>query len=371
MLIRLVAANLKSRSKSIFLILCFFVVVASASYAGFAAKWGMRENCYRFTLERVLNGSAHRPYVYRQLVPAIANFITENIPKKIVTTVSQAYKYGPFRYYSNADANLNKFSDEYKFKWIIVYWIGFFSLLASLFFLREILKILGFIDIVSTLAPSIFVLCLPIIQSNGGFYYDFTELFFILLCIFLILKKHYLLCFPVVVLGAFNKETFFLFLPTLCPFLSSILTPKKKIIFLGMLIAASLSINLFLKKIYTSNPGDVIEWHLLSNLKQYISPYTYIQFDDSYGMFLPRGFNILILALIFILVKSGWKKLTPTLKQHAIIALMINYPLFLFFGIHIETRGLSFLYFPCVFLIAHALVSFHEKSIRGTTLRAN
>ena len=100
----------------------------------------MRENCYRFTLERVLNGSAHRPYVYRQLVPAIANFITENIPKKIVTTVSQAYKYGPFRYYSNADANLNKFSDEYKFKWIIVYWIGFFSLLASLFFLREILN---------------------------------------------------------------------------------------------------------------------------------------------------------------------------------------------------------------------------------------
>ncbi len=345
-----------------FLLVCFYWIVASASYAGFAAKWGMREDCYRFTLDRVLDGSAHRPYVYRQLVPTLANLITLKTPPELVTKITEAYYFGPFRYYSNADSRLAKFSADYKFKWIIVYWIGFFFLLASLFLLRKILSLSGLPDFAATFAPSIFVLCFPVIQSNGGFYYDFGELFFMLLLVYLVISKKYLGCLIAVLLGTLNKETFLFFIPLIFPFWSSAYAQiEKYLLTLGLFVVSGL-VHFIIKFWYSLNPGDQTEWHFFSNIKQYINPFAYLQIDDSYGMITPRGFNLIILLLIFILVKIAWRRFCAKTKNFTYLALAINYPLFLLFGIHVEIRGLSFLYLPCVYLIAHALVAYQEKS---------
>jgi len=357
-----------SKFKKHILVFSVFWLVASATYSGFIAKWGLRDSAtdYRAGFAKMLDGTAHKPYVYRQLLPATANIIGDNTPEKFINFVSDKYYYGPFRDYT-LTSKLSEAPAKYKFKWLIVYWLGFVTLLGSLYIIRSILSCLGVGTFAAVFAPCIFSLCMPIIQTGGGYVYDYSELFFMSLAVYLTQKNRLIILLPVVALATLNKESFIFFIPALYPFLPKSTLISKTHIFYGLQFLISASLNFWVKSIYSGNDGKVIEVWFLKNIGKYLNPLTYLQIDGSYGLIAPKGLNILTLFLVFILIKAAWKYLNPQLRRHCLIAFFINFPLFMVAGFCNEIRGLSFLYIPLIFLIAYTIDNYDQEFSPATS----
>jgi len=351
-----------SKFKKNLLVFSVFWLVASATYSGFIAKWGLRDSPqdYKYNLEKMLDGTAYKPFVYRQLLPSAANFIGNNTPEKFINLVNEKYHYGPFRDYAFSGSLIGT-SAKYKFKWLIVYWMGFGMLLGSLYIIRGILTNLGLSPLAAIFAPSIFSLCMPIIQTGGGYVYDYSELFFMSLAVYLTQKNRPVLLLLVVTLATFNKESFIFFLPALYPFLPKSELISKTHFFYGLQFLFSACINLWIKNIYSGNEGKMLEIWFTTNIQNYLNPTTYLKFDGSYGLLAPKGFNILTVMLILILIKMAWKYLDPKLQKHCLIAFFINFPLFIILGFYNEIRGLSLLYISLIFLIAYAIDNYGRE----------
>lgn len=77
-----------STSRLYYSVCCFvlFFVAAAASFNGFYAKWHFREaevtGYYKQAgFESMVDGTASRPYVYRQMLPSIANWMDRIVPQ--------------------------------------------------------------------------------------------------------------------------------------------------------------------------------------------------------------------------------------------------------------------------------------------------
>ena len=76
-------------SRLYYRVCCFalFFVAAAASFNGFYDKWNLRDTLNGSTqgtylFEPMVDGTAARPFVYRQLLPMLANWIDARIPEQ-------------------------------------------------------------------------------------------------------------------------------------------------------------------------------------------------------------------------------------------------------------------------------------------------
>lgn len=342
------------------LLFSLFWLVSAATFSGFASKWAMLDDLPRDNLYKMVEGTAHKPFIYRQLVPQIANLIEKITPQTVISKIANAYTVGPFRYFEKANHLAND-SMNYKFKWIIVYWIIFMTIFSSLYLLHKILLNFGLTSFAAVTAPCLFILSVPIMQTIGGHWYDYTEILFMCLTLLSLIQGKKIMALIFVALGAYNKESFLFFVLTLLPFLDDSKIKTNKFVFWGIMLIISALINVWLKIVYSSNPGSAAEFFPWRNLRLHSNPLFYFQFDDSYGLIAPRGFNILNITLIVILFKMAWDQFCSQLKTHCKLALAINLPLYLAFGYPNEIRTLCFLYIPLVFLIAYSVLSLSKK----------
>lgn len=145
-----------------FLLFSVFWMIAAASFSGYISKWGLRDGTPRNGIEVMLEGTAHRPFVYRQLVPAFANFIDGNIPevsKKIFIEKHQL---------DSPYINSTTYGKEsFRFRYLIICYLSFLALLASAFVLREILVCTGVNSFNSHSGPSAADACSSL-PANGG-----------------------------------------------------------------------------------------------------------------------------------------------------------------------------------------------------------
>jgi hypothetical protein len=90
-------------------------------------------------------------------------------------------------------------------------------------------------------------------------------------------------------------------------------------------------------------------------LKDNLLPWTYMRIEWTYGLPSPEGANLVTLAFIFIIVVRGISQIAPAMKSHLLIAISINFPLFLVFCQTGELRNLSMMFVGFVVLMAGAL----------------
>jgi len=157
-----------SRAATFILYFAIFWVVAAASHSGFFAKWGLREASPKYSIVMMLDSTAHRPFVYRQLAPLIANFLDRHTPASWKAGAEQA-----------AWHLAKRSQPEYRFRYLVIYYLTFFSLFVSLFLLRLILIDWGLDESIALIAPIAFVLAMPYLQTQGGYFYDSIELLFL------------------------------------------------------------------------------------------------------------------------------------------------------------------------------------------------
>jgi hypothetical protein len=100
-----------------------------------------------------------------------------------------------------------------------MYLSNFLSAVVALYFMYLVCGALDMPEPAAVLAPVILEIFLPYFAPGGAYYYDFPELAFCALAVYVALKLDWWWAIPVAALGEWNKESFLLFIPPLYPFL--------------------------------------------------------------------------------------------------------------------------------------------------------
>ncbi|QVQ25835.1 hypothetical protein [Achromobacter deleyi] len=348
-----------------FLLSCAYVVIAAAVINGFYTKWRLNDGHPALGLSQLVEGTAHRPYVYRQFLPALANGIQGMLPEATVARISERLA-DPRRVNSRSGLAMRYPGSEalipaVTLRYHLVYYLTFFALLAALFVMRRVCLQAGADAVAATAAPAILALLLPFFLTEGGYFYDFVELLFMMSAVLLAMgvSRHT----PLRVLGllalaglaTWNKEAFFFFTPALYPLLRRNLPRAHAAALAAALLFVCGCVYLALRMRFAGNPGSTVDYQLWDNLRFYVDPGNWLRTESTYGVLLPRGFGIVsVLAFVGIAV-NGWARLPQALRQHALLALAVNVPLFVLFCSPGEMRNLSMLYPSLLGLMAMAM----------------
>jgi hypothetical protein len=358
-----------SRFSSFLLLCAFFWIVAAASHAGFMDKWALQDiargvigpqGLYlrKFGIESMLDRTAIKPWVYRQLIPLTANAVQRLTPARIRDHLVQWMADKPFSSLVPAATFARATSSaklEFLFRYAVVYYLSFLSLFLALFVLRQIILDLGISSALATITPAIFLLALPYLMTLGGYFYDNVELLFLSLAFLAALRGKAWSLLTLVAPATLNKETFIFFLPALYPVLRCRLSKRTSLLTVGFGIVIAGCVNLALRFWFRNSPGGSAEIHLIDNLKAYLTPSTYFHPGVTYGLVGPEQLFLGTLLVILLIVVRSWSACPHFVKQHLVLMLAINLPLVIVSGLVGELRNFSFLYVGFVILMALAL----------------
>lgn len=335
---------------NIFLLGVIFWMAAAASFSGFIAKWGLLDKGELNNIERILDGTAVRPYVYRQLVPYIANFADKNLSDSFKTAVIGKHDIDKIYVKTSRFAK-----PELRFRYLVVYYSTFLALFLSLFVLRAIVLEGGASQSIAIVAPIALALALPYFETNGGYFYDDVEILFFSLSFLFALRGNVFLLFVTIVPATLNKETFFFFLPTLYPLLRVYQTRTMSVLILGTAVVISGAVNVVVKYVYAGNEGLPAIFQLWDNLRSYLLPWVYHTTEITYGLIGPARMSFITVGVVAVLIWHGWSKCNSIVRQHLVLAAVINVPLFMTFASNGELRNLSLLFVGMTIIISKAL----------------
>ena len=341
------------------LLLCaFFWMVAAAGFAGFVGKWAFLDGSEALGIEVMLDGTIQKPFIYRQLVPATANFLELNTPANVKAFVIASVH--PDKIFVKVKSiNLQR----YQFRYAVIYYLTFLSFFCSLFLFRRILLDLQLDRLAAVLAPVAMVLAFPYLQTRGGYFYDGFELMFAGAAILAAVRGQVVVLLALTLPATLNKESFFFFVITLYPLLRINLSKIHAIGVACMAVLISGLINITLKLAFAEAPGVAAQWQLFDNMRIYLQPWFYRLTEDTYGLVGPAGVSMLSIALAAVVAVRSWTHCPGHVRQHMFIALAINLPLFVAFCAAGELRNMSMLFPGFVLLIGYAL----DRQIRSTT----
>lgn len=345
-------------------------MVASIAFGGFFQKWNFRDGT-KFSGIAMMDGTAERPFIYRQLLPATADLIDQLTPQIIKQKFTSAIAADPekrnmiLRFFPRATDSANI---DNLWRYYTLYGLSFLAMLLAIFAMRHLCMLLYGDSPSATLAAFAMALIFPVLQTEGGYFYDIPELMFMALAVALAIKGRWLLLAIVTVLATFNKESFLLFAITLFPFLRKRYDLRASILIEGLLLAIAAAVNLAVKWYFADNPGEVVESQLVSHLLWLLHPGSYFEFEVNYGVPTPKGFNIIHILIVALLARRAWKHFQPAFRKHVYIALAINIPLFLAFCYQGELRNLSMLFIGLLMMIFINISLVLQRWYRGSAV---
>jgi hypothetical protein len=354
----------RSLASSVYRRTCLFVlyfIVAAASFNGFYDKWHFGEadvagEDYRFPIDRMVDGTAYRPYVYRQMLPTVADWLDSAAPPRLKAWLYEVQSGGPGAIIDPLFDSATAENPVYFFRYLVAYAGTFLFALLALYAMRQVCVAAEIPGPAAALAPVILLLLIPFFQSVGGFFYDYAELAFFAIAFWMTMRLRWGWMIPVAALATWNKESFLLFVPTLYPLLRSRNSRASASAAVGVLGLASMAVYLPIRMRFAANPGGQVELHWREQLISFLHPVSMLfNMEKTYGLLLPRAFTLLALALCAWTVARAWRRFSSALKNHAMIAAGLNLPLYFLFCWPGELRNLSMLFIVLLFGLAYGL----------------
>jgi hypothetical protein len=323
------------------MLLCTFLLVAAAAFCGMFSKHGFDDGNRGTSLTAILDGTASRPYVYRQLLPVIANTSAALLPAAVKNRFlahlqQDAPAHNPLR--ATFVLATRAADPALALRYYIVYGLSFCALLTAMLMLRQVCLELSGDEVAATLAPLVLAIAVP-----ASYFYDFPELLFMTLAVWLACRAKWGWLVPLAIVATFNKESFPVFALTLYPFLRLRMSRRAAAMCVSACVVAGALVNVLVKYRYAGNDGGPVIFNLWFNLQFFANPRNYFLSEWTYGLPLPRATNVAVLAVLAILVRAGWGALPDCVRRHALLAAAFNVPLFLAFGFIDEVRALSML----------------------------
>ena len=343
----------RSRVFSWILLFCAYWFVSAATFNGFYSKWGLSESSQRYNIAVMIDGSAHRPFVYRQLLPDIANAFVQ------ITPADSLEKATGLLFYK--DALRSKITSpeardpKYIWQYHIIYYLTFLSILAGCFTGRYALLVMGIEALPAAVAPAVLTLLMPFFQTNIGQFYDYPELMFMAAAVGLALRGPWVAILPLSIVATWNKEAFLFFLMTLFPLLRTRLpTLGAGAITLSAMFLSGVTY-LVVRGRFAGNPGGAVELHFGDAARIYSQLGEWFKLEVNYGVLGPKSFGLLPLVVLVGLGLRAWGGLPQAVRQHFILAVAVNLPLFIVLCYPREMRNLSMLYVSLAAFMALAM----------------
>ncbi len=354
--------------------LVLFLLTSSASVNEFyrrthfsEAHW--RGASLRATFEGMINGTAYRPYVYRQLLPDFVNWLDRIIPDSVKTYFYHREMNLSTQYISALTTSTVAWDPHYFFRYLALYLCTYFSAFIAVCAMYLVCRALGLPIPVSVFASAIVILLVPYVMSGGGYFYDFPELAFFALTFWAALKFDWYWMIPLVLLGTWNKESFLFFIATLYPILRQKSPRTHALVQTAALGMISAAVVLWLRWRFAANPGSTVYYWLPDEFSLLMHPrYLILATREVYGIPMLMGTTIGPILMIVWTVWRAWKHLPRAVQRHAQIATVINLPLYLLFVQPGKLRDLSMLYMTLLIVIAVNLkLWMSDVGLRGNT----
>jgi hypothetical protein len=356
-----------------------FLMAASASFNGFYTQCHFHETGITggwapISFQNMVDGTAWRPYVYRQMLPSLANWMDQD--------ASQAYKdrwfnlegKDPHAYISAIAASPAVQNKAYFFRYLVIYGMTFLFALLAVYAMYLVCRALEFSEPVAVLAAVVIILMLPYFMmssQNSGYFYDYPELAFLALAVWITLKFDWWWAIPIAALGTWNKESFLFAIPSLYPLIRRRTSRFGALLGVAVLCAACIAVYYPERLHFAHNLGGTVEFQWRAQLESFLHPANMLfSTQQTYGVRVIRAFSVLPLSLLIWTVWRAWKGLPLALRRHGQIAAVINFPLYLVFCTPGELRDLSLLYMVLLAVVAANLNSWLD-SLRVPDATAN
>jgi hypothetical protein len=317
-------------------------------------KWSFREGTTRYGFVRMLDRTAHRPFVYRTLFPVVVNEISDRMPRLAWDWLStRITEYPRLLTIYWQDKTPGEPSVEVAFKYHIAYGLLFLSLLGAMYSVRATTAaVWPGQPVLRDVAPAAFVVLLPLSFIAGGYFYDFPELLCLFLLYWLALTRRYLWMVCLFPLAILNKESTIVLPVLLAPIFLRDGHRKALGLFAVMMLAGGVVFWL-VRMHYSEHPGQGVEFHLWGNAYFYTQPKAWLGFMASHAPLVPfpKGLNVVWVLFVMAMLFFGWSKKGVILKQIFWVAVAVNLPLAVLFGMRDEMRNLSLL-FPAMYLLS-------------------
>jgi len=360
-------------SKWFFRVCCGVVllIASAASVTGYYERWpvwtsGIAEGSTEPFVVTMLSGTARRPYVYRHLRADVANFLTRVTPRRVqdslYTLVFPADR-------SRGDAKFNMLAEASEpvrrawfFPAFVLYLFTFASALLAVTGMYLVCHAIDLPPAVCLISSVITILLAPYFYIYP---YDYSELAFLAAASWVALQFDWRWLLPIAVLGAWNKESFFFFMPALYPFLRVRLSARKAALAVGALTAACGLVYLYVRAMFAHNAGTPVEFGLDARIQSFFDRFLlFTATDEVYGLRMVRISTFLPTCFLIWAIVRVWKRFPETVRSHGVLAAAFNIPLYLVFCSPNEYRNLSLLSIILLMSIAFNLKEWLEQSMQ-------
>jgi hypothetical protein len=323
-----------------FLWSCALVVVAAIVGIGaMSATSGME---YEAGIANQVRGTAHRPYIYRQLVPTtIRAVMAVRSPEQWQSTEQRIAASGwieQFEYLTAFDYTWWYTGDLIPI--FLSAGINLLSLVAFAFVFRAFVEQhVRAPEAFANLATLVTLYLLVHMNREGVYSYDYPLLLLFTLALLLMWKQAWAWYYPVFVLATFNKETTVLLILVFVVVFWRRLPVPAFLTHVAAQSVAFLAIIWGLRRAYAGSPGGSVEYHLLDyNMRVVVNP------EDAYGV-------VAFAALFAILLLRDWES-KPWFLRRATIVFWPLFVLTLLFGWIDELRDYYEFYVVAMPLVA-------------------
>lgn len=291
----------------------------------------------RTILSTTLQGKAHKPFVYRLLVPEIVKGLTAIIPDSVKQTLLY-YAHG----YKWNDKYLQKLGWEidYLFENLLTTAVLFLLFFGFFWVARALIgAFYPYPDFVVDLAPLANVLLLPMFFVITNYTYDPGVLFFSALGLLLIQKRAHLLFLAVFIVACLNKETAVLLSFVFLVKEHGLMSQWRLTAWMVGLVSIAIAIKLTTYLLFVANEGGFVVMHLQHNWEA-------LTFQRWYPPYLQ--FAVLIWGF---LVGFQWSQKPEFLRQAFLVTFIPELLLGCLFGWLDEIRIFLDAY-PALFLLS-------------------
>lgn len=349
--------------KAVFRHLVFLLlatVVASIVTSTFVRLWSFRGDSQRFGLVAMVDGTAARPFVYRRLSAEVIDAgasllgaITTSEQRQYLRETSALRQMRQVEVPQVSSA-LESWTERKALLYHAAYAVVFAANFSALWLARGLMSHLMPSDLLLTsAAPLLGLLLVPLTFLHGGYFYDAPELMFLTAFAWCLARPTPGLLVPVFLLAVLNKEANLLLVPIAAAALWGRLRSQEWVRTLAALTIVGAVGLVTLYTTYAGNAGSPVEVSLLGNLQFWTHPRNLVMPTYVYGPMIPvpRASNIFILALFAGLIRLGWADTPPWLRRAVVTSMLVLVPLMLTSAYRDEMRNMS-VSFPFVFAAA-------------------
>lgn len=304
-------------------------------------------------VERVLTGTADRPYVFRVLLPLVANALAPLLDERTALYIGiESERVLGERFFQ---ARLN--GAVYPRQAILILFMMYLSLVGFAIAMWFLVGSLGYAPRVQYASPHILLLG-SMIFMQFGYIYDLTALFLFSLGLLLLLRQQWVAYIVVFVCTTLNKETS-IFLVLIFALYYSRRLPRRSLIVLSAVQLAGYGlIQGIIRYVFRNNPGQALQWHWedqVSTLRQLAvnSP-------------LQLLYGSAVLVILAMLVAYGWRS-KPVFLRTAILILPFFVVLFFLWGYPLEIRAMFEVYPVVAILLLPPQLLDHTRTIASTS----